>query len=615
MRNMRSANDNREELIELIETFVQGDASSAQVAALESRLAEDAEARRVYLRYLNMHSSLARRFSYRDDGPATAENAPPRARLPRSLWTPTWWFAGILVGVVLVAVMVTTREYLTSPESRSIARIVAAQGTFQFIGDGGIVRDDVIVGESLPDGTLEGLSPDTWIELEFTDGSRVHITGVSSVTFNDAGHKRLHLRQGAMRCEAKPQPAERPMRVFTRSAQLDVLGTRFEVATEAVLTMVRVDEGKVRVRRLPDGADVEVPARHCVIAGPYRDLTPVPVADAVPYWTSDLESGVGYTRGEWVPGTETRAPALRATAPSENSGMYGVSFRLARPAEPLVVLKPGCRLVVQGRMAEAADLVVGMTLWNKDNRFAGNFQIRFPATQFQSGEPFSLALPVEGFALVPNLRSQAEEFPATPVGSIVQSIWIHTLKVPAGLEVTHVRIEGPLESPEVQTGSAVTPPIDVWTAASTGDLKTLEEHARCGTPLDAVLQGQGVPGAGATPLHLAVLCNRPEVARFLISRGVDLNRHAADSFGGTPLHWAAALGRLELVRLLLEAGADVNALDYRKATPLDAANSHPGLSGKTRTAIRELIRAHGGRSAKQASQSPPAALDADAPAA
>ncbi|RMG04489.1 MAG: hypothetical protein D6741_00965 [Planctomycetota bacterium] len=460
------------------------------------------------------------------------------------------------------------------------------------------------------------MAPETWVELEFTDGSRVHLTGASSMTFNDAGQKRLYLRHGTMSCRAKPQPADRPMRVFTSSAQLDVVGTRFEVEAEAVMTTVRVDEGKVRVRRLPDGADVEVPARHCVIAGPYRDLTPVPVADGVSYWTSDLASGPRYTRGEWVPATETRAPALRATARADNNGMYGVSFRLARPAAPLVVLKPGCRIVVQGRMAEATDLIVGMTLWSEDNRFAGNFQVRMAGAQFQSGRPFSLVIPVEDFTLIPNLRSRAEEFPASPVGSIVQSIWIHTRKVPAGLEVTRVRVDGPRESPDAASNEGESPPpIDVWTAASTGNLEALEAHARCGTPLDAVLVGQGVPGAGATPLHLAVLCNRPEVARFLIDRGVDLNRRAADIFGGTPLHWAAALGRLEMVRLLLEAGADVNALDYRKATPLDAAGSHPGLPGETRAAIRELLRAHGGRSAKQASKASPVSPDVEPAAA
>ena len=53
---------------------------------------------------------------------------------------------------------------------------------------------------------------------------------------------------------------------------------------------------------------------------------------------------------------------------------------------------------------------------------------------------------------------------------------------------------------------------------------------------------------GATPLHAAVILNRPEVAEVLLAHGADVT--AKDDQGLTPLDQATQRGRTNLVELL-----------------------------------------------------------------
>lgn len=83
--------------------------------------------------------------------------------------------------------------------------------------------------------------------------------------------------------------------------------------------------------------------------------------------------------------------------------------------------------------------------------------------------------------------------------------------------------------------------------------------------------GPGTDGAyfGRTPLHLAVINNRQDLASLLIEAGYDIN--ARDEYGNTPLHLAAFCHRGLLTGFLLGKGAAVNARNGQGATPLHVA--------------------------------------------
>ena len=144
---------------------------------------------------------------------------------------------------------------------------------------------------------------------------------------------------------------------------------------------------------------------------------------------------------------------------------------------------------------------------------------------------------------------------------------------------------------------------------SAGPLKTVEadvllvyaaggwtdkHHLATGTDIDAAFVAPGVVASGATPLHMAVLSDQHDVARFLIDKGANINVPAKDEYGGTPLHWAAILGRVEMARQLIDAGANVNSRDKNGYTPLDATTYEQFSDSKTRLMVAELLRESGG---------------------
>ena len=105
--------------------------------------------------------------------------------------------------------MTATLYYQHVNRDRNIARITGLNGTLTWIGDGGQIvqgagspqtqtrwSNVLSEGAELPGGTIEGMAPDSWFELEFLDGSTGMISGDSILTFSDQGQKELRLKQG-----------------------------------------------------------------------------------------------------------------------------------------------------------------------------------------------------------------------------------------------------------------------------------------------------------------------------------------------------------------------------------------------------------------------------------
>ena len=78
-----------------------------------------------------------------------------------------------------------------------------------------------------------------------------------------------------------------------------------------------------------------------------------------------------------------------------------------------------------------------------------------------------------------------------------------------------------------------------------------------------------------TPLQVAIVMERVEIARLLIEAGADVNTKTIGELEATALHGAALMGNLDLIRLLVEHQADLNAADNIDAsTPLDWAKDN-----------------------------------------
>jgi peptidoglycan/LPS O-acetylase OafA/YrhL len=94
----------------------------------------------------------------------------------------------------------------------------------------------------------------------------------------------------------------------------------------------------------------------------------------------------------------------------------------------------------------------------------------------------------------------------------------------------------------------------LWEAAATGDL----DAARALLAADPDL-GAHDSGMGQTPLGMAALYGRAEMAALLIEHGADVD--GANRDGGRPLHNAAFLGHDDVVRVLIDNGVDTESVN------------------------------------------------------
>ena len=440
------------ELHELVDCHLRGELDESGQERLVELLDSDVDARRDFVAQAQWDTRFSDvlRAGCRSCRTLLEPNADDGADAPVAAQAPTvtlnrvLWAAAAVIIVALAAGL-----YFRPPNTeRPIATITGLSGSLQWTGDGGRVFHDLSVGTELPGGTIEGMEPGSWFELQFNDGSTVTISGNATLTFSDHGQKKLHLKEGGVSGDVKPQPAGKPMLIYTRSARLEVLGTQFDVDAGLLATTLNVSEGTVRIERLSDGSTVDVPARHRVIAAADRELLPIPVPDSVNRWVSQLHLGPVATQGKWSPKTDTRDAKLRAIpyTPPQGYTIYTVGLGLSCGDKPPVIVQPGSRLRVRGRVASAHKVYFGVTVRGSGGQFAGRFQTTRPAAEFQGGRDFEVVLEFRDFQLDPSLRKIRGRLAGDPFGLDVETFWCHTLDKQAGLELTEVELIPPDDS-------------------------------------------------------------------------------------------------------------------------------------------------------------------------
>ena len=353
-------------------------------------------------------------------------------------WSPGWLgvFAASAAAALLTAIVLWPRA---KPE---VARVTGLNGSLQWIGDGGRLERDLQVGTVLGGGTLEALSADSWMSLEFLDGSAVTVSGPTMLTIAEDGQKQLHLREGSLFANVARQAKGRPMLIHTRTAELEVLGTQLDVEAEPEATRLNVNEGRVRVTRLVDGRVAEVPAHHQVVASADRteSLTPTRRAEAVDRWRSRLTASVGKplpAEGD-LPARLRAMPIILSRPEQGTFAVFVAAFGVAQADAPPVRLEAGSRFRIRGRLGAARDLGFGVTMKRSGGSFGGKFEAILPAREIAAGGgAFDLALDP---AVLQPLQPGAL---GTPIGSEVEDCYVFTVDVDAGLEVIEVELLPP----------------------------------------------------------------------------------------------------------------------------------------------------------------------------
>lgn len=352
--------------------------------------------------------------------------------------TPGWLgvFAASAAAAVLTAVLLWPRG------KTEVAHVTGLNGSLQWIGDGGRVERDLKVGTVLGGGTLEALSADSWMSLEFRDGTAATVSGPAMLTLAEDGQKQLHLREGSLFARVARQSEGRPMLIHTRTAELEILGTQLDVEAAPGSTRLNVDEGRVRVTRLVDGSVAEVPARHQVVATTDRTeaLKPMPRAAAVNWWKSRLTASVGKPLPpEGAFPARLRAMPIILSRPKQGTfAVFVAAFGVAQADSPPVRVEAGSRFRIRGRLGSVHNLGFGVTMKRSGGSFGGKFEKIVPGREFAKADgSFDLALDP---AILKPLQVGAS---GTPIGSEVEDCYVFTVNVDAGLEVIEVELLPP----------------------------------------------------------------------------------------------------------------------------------------------------------------------------
>lgn len=123
---------------------------------------------------------------------------------------------------------------------------------------------------------------------------------------------------------------------------------------------------------------------------------------------------------------------------------------------------------------------------------------------------------------------------------------------------------------------------DIFSAVKSGDIEKvkliIESDTGCINSLDET---------NKTALFWSVIEDHPDILRYLISRGGDVN--GREISGNDPLYYAARYGLTECASILLENGADVNPVEGSASPPLLVACGNEGNGGSVEV-VRLLLQ-------------------------
>jgi hypothetical protein len=114
------------------------------------------------------------------------------------------------------------------------------------------------------------------------------------------------------------------------------------------------------------------------------------------------------------------------------------------------------------------------------------------------------------------------------------------------------------QMPQSETTANI-PAISLHAAVIEGNLEAVKQHIAAGSDLNLK-----EPSGGSSPLILASLLGKTEIAQALIDAGADVNQ--INNEGSTALHTAAFFCRPDIVNALLAAGADTSVRNNSGST-------------------------------------------------
>lgn len=369
--------------------------------------------------------------------------------------------------VLAASVLIALSYFSESSANRNaiIAKATNVHGTIEWTHENGVVETLTETNVSLTGGTLETMTSESTITMQFTDETTVTLDGLSLLTISEQQQKILRLKRGNLSADVAPQPNSKPMMVFTEAAELRVVGTQFNVNARDESTKLIVNEGEVLLKRTTDGESVNVVPQHQVVASlrDAKQLRSVKRARQAHVWKSDLQSETSH--GKWIPSkmelvkelklavangklTQAEATKIYKKAASLNDqqgsafalpSRFGLSVVVSVNQEATipVVLEQNSSIRITGRAYAATDLVVGITTNQLDGGFSGKYQQHVDLTDLldPATHGFTLDIPINAMSRINS------DFPASPIGKEFVSCWCsHPTNKVTKIELTDIEI-------------------------------------------------------------------------------------------------------------------------------------------------------------------------------
>ncbi|MBL9153190.1 MAG: FecR domain-containing protein [Verrucomicrobiales bacterium] len=414
----------------LTQRYLDGALSDGELATFQQRLREDAELRE----HLRAIAEQAVAFGDLARSQTIAPAAPP-IRSGRASW---------LALAASLAVLAASAALFLYNRQPTVLTLVENTGTVTWSDGSPIAPQD-----RLPAGTIATVGETSSAQFRFGDGTLITLHGETELTFSEDGRKILALSRGALSAEVKPQPAGRPMLVRTPSAEAEVVGTAFDLTARPEDTVLKVNEGLVKLKRLADGSEIDVSANRSAVAsldaGSALDAasTPEPLTD----WSFDFTTTTPPRdwRGFAKDGAMHASPYV---AKKQDDGRvtthYGVSVRTALLEEPLRLLATGSSVIrYRLRQVEPGSLQFMLLTHRAEGGFGGNFECKIGAEELQPDADgwCEIAIPITRFEPIDSRVYLRKRHP-TAAGNVITSAIVSSYREDRKLTVCRFELIG-----------------------------------------------------------------------------------------------------------------------------------------------------------------------------
>ncbi len=419
----------------LIQRHLDGTLATEEYALFNQRLREDVDLR-AYLREIATQAVAMGDFARATKSTVTPAPKPSHVRFG---WGSPLAFAASFVLLGASVWLWMGRRDLP------VLTLVDASGSVSW-SQGGELRVNVKEGETLTEGMLETLGETSTAQFRFQDGTLITLSGETELSFSEDRQKLLVLRKGSLSAQVKPQPNRRPMIVRTPSAEAEIVGTTFNLSARPDDTLLKVEEGRVRLKRLADGTSIDVPAKSSAVASLVSALkldlsvTPEPLTS----WSFDFTNHVPprIWRGVWhdtPEGGRMVASPYVANKAADGSIIthFGVSVRTAYLSPALAMLVSD-QSILRYRLKQAisAPLQVMLLTNTIKGGYGGNFECKLPAEELKPDADgwCDIEIPITRFKSVEK-RPQVSARHLSPIGNVVTSFLLSSFKTDTGLTV------------------------------------------------------------------------------------------------------------------------------------------------------------------------------------